>query len=159
MEHFICTDEDRKSISKIMLSIIKLKFTNNSKYESYILSQLNFRKKGNYKKSEDDRYAIPTNPSGPPKDEDADAELDRWWICKGFWCFLMGLSKDTFQSFDQKHRQLTTPPPFPYISSSSAETTDDISDDFDKNFMEEDITPMLSSFTYKGNIDEQFLNL
>jgi len=42
---------------------------------------------------------------------------------------------------------------------SSAETTDDISDEFDKNFMEEGIMPMLSSFTYKGNIDEQFLNL
>ena len=42
---------------------------------------------------------------------------------------------------------------------SSAETTDEISDEFDKNFMEEGIMPMLSSFTYKGNIDEQFLNL
>ncbi len=63
------------------------------------------------------------------------------------------------QLFDQKHRQLTTPPPFPYISGSIAETTDDISDEFDKNFMEEGIMPMLSSFTYKGNIDEQFLNL
>ena len=154
MEHFICSDEDRKSISKLMWSIIELKYSNSTKYESYILSQLNFRKKGNYYESEDDRYAIPTNPSDPPKDKDADEELDCQWICKGFWCFLTGVSKDTFQLFDQKHKdQLTTPSPFSYTSGSSAESTDDISDVSDQDFVENIVSSVASC---EGDVDEQY---
>lgn len=105
MENFISSDEQRKSISKLMLSIRKLKYRSFAEYENYILSQLKLRVKGNYHKSEVDRYAIPANPADPPKEKDAE-ELDNQWICKGFWCFLTGVSKDIFESLDQNQKQL-----------------------------------------------------
>ena len=76
------------------------------------------------------------------------------WICKGFWCFLTGVSKDTFQLFDQKHKdQLTTPSPFSYTSGSSAESTDDISDVSDQDFVENIVSSVASC---EGDVDEQY---
>lgn len=107
MERCINSDEKRELMTKLMFSIIELKYNEPAKYERYILSQLNLRVKGNYSNGEIDKYSIPMvysvgNVAG-------EQEI---WICKGFWCFLTGVRNNKeFQALHERHRQLNADHP------------------------------------------------
>eukprot|EP00986_Skeletonema_menzelii_P010302 scaffold5014_cov205-Skeletonema_menzelii.AAC.1 len=79
MEHCIDSDEKRKLISDLMFRITALKYSDGTKYERYILSQMNLRVKGNYSNSEVDKYSIPLVYSMDPTNVAGEQEI---WICK-----------------------------------------------------------------------------